>query len=122
MYNRSDDGGPPDEDPAERIAREISPPLVSALAARVEAGQPIKRLVYQNWATEDHMALVPSYSEHFAKITRLLRTATKDYIEEFEVPPPNELAAPFVLREGWRMETAEKYRTLKEWASERRAL
>ena len=97
------------------MAREISSSLVSALAARVEAGQPIKRLVYQNWATEDHMALVPSYSEHFAKISGLLRTATKDYIEEFEVPPPNELAAPFVLRESWRMEAAEKYWTLKEW-------
>ena len=60
------------------------------------------------------MAFALSYSEHFAKMSELLRTATKDYVEEFEIPHPNELAAPFVLREGWRMETAEKYRTLKE--------
>ena len=87
---------------------------MSALSARAEAGKPVKRLVYQHWVTEDSKHAIPSHSEHFARISELLRTTTKDYVEEFEVPPPNELAASFVLQDCWRMESAEKYWTLQE--------
>ena len=106
LRNGPDKGGPHS---AEGVARAILEALVGALSARTEAGKPVKRLVYQDWVTEDQMAYSPSYSAHLAKISEFLRTGTKDYIGDFKVPPPNELAAPFVLRDCWRMEAAEKY-------------
>ena len=106
-FEASDDEGDDDgEDDA------VPTSLVKALASRARAGVPLKRLIFQRWYEDDSVS--ESDTELHAESDEEVRRQVGQYVVSSEVPRFQHAAVPFVMRDCWRVEGAERYWTLRE--------